>query len=112
MGYTARGPGSSCPRHDSAPKGEERLMSTREQITFDQELDVRGLSCPMPIVRARQAVGKLDAGQVLRVLSTDRGSVRDFQGWAKASKAIELAAQDTEQHPDGEVFVHYIRKIQ
>lgn len=87
-------------------------MSTHEQITFDQELDVRGLSCPMPIVRARQAVGNLNAGQVLRVLTTDRGSVRDFQGWAKASKAIELLAQETEQQLDGEVFVHYVRKVQ
>lgn len=86
-------------------------MSTREE-KFHQELDARGLSCPMPIVRARQEVGKLQAGEILRVLSTDRGSVRDFQGWAKASKAIELVAQETEQQSDGEVFVHYVRKVE
>ena len=45
---------------------------------FDKTLDVRGLNCPMPLVNARKELGKLELGQVLKVLATDRGSVSDF----------------------------------
>ncbi|MCL6475604.1 MAG: sulfurtransferase TusA family protein [Firmicutes bacterium] len=80
-------------------------------MNFDKMLDVRGLSCPMPIVKARQEVNTLQPGQVLKVLSTDRGSVKDFQGWAQAAKNIELLAQETEQLDGKEVYVHYVRRV-
>jgi len=50
---------------------------------FDQDLDVRGLNCPLPIIKARKAINTLDAGQILRVVATDPGSVRDFEAFAK-----------------------------
>ena len=50
---------------------------------FDRELDVRGLNCPLPILRAKKALGDLTAGQVLKVLATDPGSVKDFQAFCK-----------------------------
>ena len=50
---------------------------------FDQDLDVRGLNCPLPIIKARKAINTLDTGQVLRVVATDPGSVRDFEAFAK-----------------------------
>jgi TusA-related sulfurtransferase len=80
-------------------------------MNYDKMLDVRGLSCPMPIVKARQEVNTLQPGQVLKVLSTDRGSVKDFQGWAQAAKNIELMAQETEQMDGKEVYVHYVKRV-
>jgi len=80
-------------------------------MKYDKMLDVRGLSCPMPIVKARQEVNTLQPGQVLKVLSTDRGSVKDFQGWAQAAKNIELLAQETEQMDGKEVYVHYVKRV-
>jgi len=80
-------------------------------MNYDKILDVRGLSCPMPIVKARQEVNTLQPGQVLKVLSTDRGSVKDFQGWAQAAKNVELLAQETEQLDGREVYVHYVKRV-
>lgn len=50
---------------------------------FDVDLDVRGLNCPLPILRAKKALSAMESGQVLRVQATDPGSVRDFQAFAK-----------------------------
>lgn len=77
---------------------------------FDRVLDARGLACPMPIVKARQEINQLQVGQVLKVLSTDRGSVKDFQGWAQTAKNIQLLAQETEKEHDKEIYVHYVKR--
>jgi tRNA 2-thiouridine synthesizing protein A len=53
----------------------------------DLELDARGLNCPMPLVKARQAIAGLQAGQTLKVIATDRGSLKDFQGWAPGTSS-------------------------
>ena len=50
---------------------------------IDQELDARGLNCPLPILRAKQALARIDSGQVLRVRATDPGAVKDFQAFAR-----------------------------
>lgn len=50
---------------------------------FDQELDARGLNCPLPILRAKKALNELTGGQVLRIMATDPGSVKDFQAFAQ-----------------------------
>lgn len=55
------------------------------------ELDARGLRCPMPLLKAKQALRDLAAGQLLRVLATDAGSVRDFQAYAQLSGQELLA---------------------
>jgi len=78
--------------------------------SFDKLLDVRGLNCPMPLVNARKEIGKLEPGQVLKVLSTDRGSVADFQGWAKVAKNVELLAQETETLDGASVYVHFVKR--
>lgn len=49
----------------------------------DQELDARGLNCPLPILRAKKALNDLSGGQTLRIIATDPGSVKDFQAFAK-----------------------------
>jgi tRNA 2-thiouridine synthesizing protein A len=50
---------------------------------FDQELDASGLNCPLPILRAKKALGTLSSGQILRIIATDPGSVKDFEAFAK-----------------------------
>jgi len=50
---------------------------------FDQELDARGLNCPLPILRAKKAIASLDAGKVLKITATDPGSVKDFESFCK-----------------------------
>jgi tRNA 2-thiouridine synthesizing protein A len=52
-------------------------------MNFDKELDARGLNCPLPILRAKKALGEVTTGQVLKILSTDPGSVKDFAAFAK-----------------------------
>ena len=59
-------------------------------------LEAPGLNCPMPLVNARKEIRKLELGDVLKVVTTDRGSVADFQGWAKVAKNVELIGQETE----------------
>jgi tRNA 2-thiouridine synthesizing protein A len=54
-----------------------------DPITFDREVDARGLNCPLPILKAKKALADLGSGQVLKVVSTDPGSLRDFQAFAR-----------------------------
>ena len=61
----------------------------------NRQLDVKGLKCPVPIVRAKKEIDLMQAGDVLEVLATDPGSVSDFQGWAKTSKLAVLKEQRT-----------------
>ena len=51
--------------------------------THDKELDARGLNCPLPILRAKKALTDMQTGQVLKIVATDPGSVKDFQAFAK-----------------------------
>lgn len=58
----------------------------------DKELDARGLTCPLPILRTKKSLTDMASGQVLRILATDPGSVRDFQAFAKQT-GHELVSQ-------------------
>ncbi len=71
----------------------------------NKELDTRGLNCPLPILKAKKALADMPSGQVLRVVSTDPGSVRDFQAFARQT-GIELVEQSS---GTGE-FVHLLRR--
>lgn len=78
---------------------------------FDKTLDVQGLKCPMPIVKAKKELDTLSPGEVLKVVATDKGSVLDFQGWAKTNKAARLLEQVTVPGDGGqELYVHYIER--
>ncbi|GAB4202251.1 MAG: sulfurtransferase TusA family protein [Roseiflexaceae bacterium] len=79
-------------------------------IEHTQTLDVSGAKCPMPLVKSRKALGELTVGQVLKVIATDRGSVADFQGWARTAKNVELVAQETEQEGEQPRYIHYLRR--
>ncbi len=71
----------------------------------DKDLDARGLNCPLPILRARKSLNEMTAGQVLRIVATDPGSVKDFEAFSKQT-GNELLSQ---QAGDKE-FVFYIRR--
>ena len=61
-------------------------MSTAIEIDimdFQRELDARGLNCPLPILRTKKALNEMQSGQVLKILATDPGSVKDFQTFAR-----------------------------
>ena len=62
-------------------------------MNFDKDLDARGLNCPLPILRAKKALTEMQSGQVLRIVSTDVGSVKDFQAFSKQT-GHELLAQE------------------
>jgi tRNA 2-thiouridine synthesizing protein A len=70
-----------------------------------KEIDTRGLNCPLPILKAKKALSELQAGEVLKVLATDPGSLRDFQAFARQT-GNELLEQSTV----GEEFVHFLRR--
>jgi tRNA 2-thiouridine synthesizing protein A len=72
--------------------------------TFDRELDVRGLNCPLPILRAKKALGDLSAGQVLKVLATDPGAVKDFQAFCKQTGNQLLS------HTEGAEYTFFMKK--
>jgi tRNA 2-thiouridine synthesizing protein A len=61
-------------------------------MQFDKELDARGLNCPLPILRAKKSLNDMQSGQVLKILATDPGSVKDFQAFAKQT-GNELLSQ-------------------
>ena len=63
-------------------------------MNADKELDARGLNCPLPILKAKKALADMHSGQTLCVISTDAGSVRDFQAFAKQT-GNELVSQQT-----------------
>ena len=78
-------------------------------VRFDKVLDTSGLNCPMPLVKARKEVRSLEPGQILKVKSTDRGSVKDFQGWAKVDKKVELVGQETDTEGDVAIYLHFVQ---
>ena len=70
-----------------------------------KELDTRGLNCPLPILKAKKALGEMHSGQLLKVISTDAGSMRDFQAFARHT-GNELVEQQTE----GADYIHVLRR--
>ncbi len=74
-------------------------------MTHDKELDARGMNCPLPILRAKKALGELASGQVLRIVATDPGSVKDFEAFSKQTGNELLSSATGEKE-----FTFYIRK--
>jgi TusA-related sulfurtransferase len=74
-------------------------------MNIDLELDTRGLNCPLPILKAKKALTAMESGQVLKIVSTDTGSVRDFAAFAKQT-GNELLSQTTE----GSDFIHILKR--
>ena len=70
-----------------------------------KEIDTRGLNCPLPILKAKKALADMASGQLLKVVATDSGSLRDFQAFAKQT-GNELVEQQTV----GEEYIHVLRR--
>jgi len=70
-----------------------------------RELDTRGLNCPLPILKAKKALADMKSGEVLKVVATDPGSMRDFQAFARQT-GNELVEQQTV----GAEFIHLLRR--
>lgn len=82
------------------------------EIVPDRTYDAIGLMCPMPLVNARKEIMQMEVGQILKVIASDRGSVKDFQGWARTAKNIELIGQSEEARNGSKLFVHLVKRIQ
>ncbi|HSG02088.1 MAG TPA: sulfurtransferase TusA family protein [Marinobacterium sp.] len=72
---------------------------------IDERLDACGLACPLPLLKAKQALNRLEPGQVLEVRATDAGSVRDFRAYADLS-AHELISTEEVDH----IYIHILRR--
>ncbi len=67
---------------------------------FDQEIDTSGLNCPLPILRAKKALAGMESGEVLHIISTDSGSVKDFEAFSKqtGNELLESTERDGKFH--------------
>ncbi len=74
-------------------------------MDFDKELDTRGLNCPLPILRTKKALADLQSGQVLKVVATDPGAVKDFQAFSRQT-GHQLLSHSEEQKE----FIFFMRK--
>lgn len=74
-------------------------------MQIDQEIDTRDMNCPLPILKAKKALSGMESGQLLKVVATDTGSLRDFQAFAKQT-GNELVHQETV----GDEFIHVLRR--
>ena len=74
-------------------------------MDFNDELDAKGLNCPLPILRAKKAINKLDSGQTLKIIATDPGSVKDFESFCNQT-GHKLLGSDA----SGDEFIFYIQK--
>lgn len=74
-------------------------------MEFDKELDARGLNCPLPILRCKKALAEVNPGQVLKIQTTDPGSVKDFQAFCKQTGNEMLSFSEAESE-----YTFHIRK--
>jgi len=74
-------------------------------MDIHKEIDTRGMNCPLPILKAKKALAELQSGQLLKVVATDPGSLRDFQAFARQT-GNELVQQSTE----GAEFIHVLKR--
>lgn len=74
-------------------------------MQFDKELDARGLNCPLPILRTKKALTGMTSGQVLRILATDPGSVKDFQAFSKQTGNALLSSETASSE-----FIFFMKK--
>jgi tRNA 2-thiouridine synthesizing protein A len=74
-------------------------------MQIHKELDTRGLNCPLPILKAKKSLNEMQSGQLLKVVSTDAGSIRDFQAFAR-----QTGNDLVEQQTVGTDFIHVLRR--
>lgn len=74
-------------------------------MEFDRDLDVKGLNCPLPILRTKKALADMESGQILRVLATDPGAQKDFPAFAR-----QTGNELLEQKEEDKVFEFYLKR--
>ena len=80
-------------------------MKGMSSMEANKEIDTRGLNCPLPILKAKKALADMASGEVLKVVATDPGSMRDFQAFARQT-GNELLEQQTAN----DEFIHFLRR--
>jgi tRNA 2-thiouridine synthesizing protein A len=75
------------------------------RVNFDKELDARGLSCPLPILKTKKALNDLTSGQVLKVMATDPGSIKDMQAFATQTGNPLLSSTEEDK-----AYVFFLKK--
>src|SRR6185437_5344068 len=96
--------GSSCRPASGRPRSIPN-RPRRSSMDAHKELDTRGLNCPLPILKAKKALADMSTGDVLKIVATDPGSVRDFQAFAR-----QTGNELIEQTSANDEFVHYLRR--
>lgn len=81
------------------------MNAMSEKIKPDKTLDVRGMNCPMPLLKAKKAIEPLESGKVLEVIGTDPGSRNDFKNWAEKTGNRYLGYAE-----EPGLFKHYLVK--
>ena len=74
-------------------------------MNFDKEFDASGMSCPFPVVKTKKALADMESGQVLKMISTDCGSVKDMQAFADQTGHTLLASTE-----EGGKYIFYIKR--
>lgn len=74
-------------------------------MEYQSLVDAKGLACPMPVIKAKKAIEGLQAGEIMRLETTDRGSLKDFQGWVKRTQHELLKVEEKEG-----AFHFYVKK--
>lgn len=90
---------------ENAEPPRARRAEGLASMDIHKEIDTRGLNCPLPILKAKKALADMESGQLLKVVATDSGSLRDFQAFAKQT-GNELVEQQTV----GAEFIHILRR--
>jgi len=80
-------------------------LEDEAEMQFDKELDARGLNCPLPILRTKKALTDMTTGQVLKIMATDAGSVKDFQAFSRQTGNDLLSSETVEKE-----FIFFMKK--
>jgi len=80
-------------------------MEEASTVDFDKELDARGLSCPLPILKTKKSLNELTSGQVLKVIATDPGSIKDMQAFANQTGNPLLSTSEEDK-----TYVFFLKK--
>ena len=85
-------------------------MST--EYSANETLDVTGLSCPMPVVKAKEAFDALEPDDVMEVTATDPGSIADFEAWENRVDGVELLDQEEREEGGESIYYHWVKKTE
>ena len=86
-------------------RAEFKPTTEASTVDFDKELDARGLSCPLPILKTKKSLNELTSGQVLKVVATDPGSIKDMQAFATQTGNPLLSSTE-----ENKTYVFYLKK--